>query len=226
MRSIVRFTSGESGRTSSAFCANGSAPLKSPCRNMHCARLFSTAGSSGRSTRQCRRYVSARTYCPCTKKSIPTAKFASASSGETSRTLCAKMRRGALCSLLNDLGISKIALGHHFDDAVETFMMSLIYEGQLSCFQPVTYLEGSGITQIRPLLYIREGTVSGFAKRCELPVVENSCPMDKTSKRHEIKALLKTLSKDYPDIKSKIFGSMQRLPLDGWRPHEHGKRPS
>ena len=140
-------------------------------------------------------------------------------------SLCAKMRRGALCSLLNDLGISKIALGHHFDDAVETFMMSLIYEGQLSCFQPVTYLEGSGITQIRPLLYIREGTVSGFAKRCELPVVENSCPMDKTSKRHEIKALLKTLSKDYPDIKSKIFGSMQRLPLDGWRPREHGKRP-
>ena len=140
-------------------------------------------------------------------------------------SLCAKMRRGALCGLLNDLGISKIALGHHYDDAIETFMMSLIYEGRLSCFQPVTELDRSGITQIRPMLYASEATITGLARRYNFPIVENPCPMDKNSKRYMIKELLKSLSKEYPDLKSKIFGAIQRLPLEGWKPHEYRKRP-
>ena len=140
-------------------------------------------------------------------------------------SLCAKMRRGALCDLLNEHGIKKIALGHHFDDAVETFMMSLFYEGRLSCFQPVTYLDKSGITQIRPMVYVGEGTIKNLAKKYDFPIVENPCPMDKTSKRHEIKELIKELSKDHPDLKSKIFGSIQRLPLDGWEPNEYRRRP-
>ena len=133
-------------------------------------------------------------------------------------SLCAKMRRGALGNLLRERGISKLALGHHFDDAVETFMMSLLFEGRLSCFQPVTYLDRSGVTQIRPLIYAGEQRISNLAHQLELPIVENPCPQDKGSKRYEIKQLLKTLGHDYPDMRSKIFGAMQRLPLDGWAP--------
>lgn len=140
-------------------------------------------------------------------------------------SLCAKMRRGALCGLLNEIGVSKIALGHHYDDAVETFMMSLIYEGRISCFQPVTYLDRSGITQIRPMLYAGEGVISGVVGRLELPVVKNTCPMDIHSKRHEVKALIAQLKKSHPDLKSKVFGAMQRLPLDGWKPNEYRRRP-
>ncbi|MBQ4369760.1 MAG: tRNA 2-thiocytidine biosynthesis protein TtcA [Oscillospiraceae bacterium] len=133
-------------------------------------------------------------------------------------SLCSKMRRGALCDAIKARGISKMALGHHFDDAVETFMMSLFYEGRIYCFEPVTYLDRSGVTQIRPMLYAREGTIRNLAERLELPVVKSTCPMDKTSSREDVKALIKRLSADYPDIKNRIFGSMQRLPLNGWAP--------
>ena len=131
-------------------------------------------------------------------------------------SLCAKMRRGALNDAIKARGITKLALGHHFDDAVETFMMSLLFEGRLSCFRPVTYLDRSGVTQIRPMVYAGEQKISKLAEALALPVVENPCPMDKTSKRHEIKELLRMMSSDYPDMKSKIFGAMQRLPLPGW----------
>ncbi len=131
-------------------------------------------------------------------------------------SLCAKMRRGALNDAIRERGIKKLALGHHFDDAVETFLMSLLFEGRLSCFRPVTYLDRSGVTQIRPMVYAGEGKIAKLAEALELPVVENPCPQDKTSKRHEIKQLLKAMSADYPDMKSKVFGAMQRLPLAGW----------
>lgn len=130
--------------------------------------------------------------------------------------LCAKMRRGALNNLLKEQGANKLALGHHFDDAVETMMMSLLFEGRLSCFRPVTYLDRSGVTQIRPLVYAGEQKIANVAAALELPIVENPCPQDKASKRYEIKKLLKSLSENYPDMKSKIFGAMQRLPLEGW----------
>lgn len=131
-------------------------------------------------------------------------------------SLCAKMRRGALNDAIRQRGISKLALGHHFDDAVETFMLSLLFEGRLSCFRPVTYLDRSGVTQIRPMIYAGELKISNVAEYLHLPIVENPCPQDKGSKRYEIKQLLKTMSAQYPDMKSKIFGAMQRLPLPGW----------
>ena len=140
-------------------------------------------------------------------------------------SMCAKMRRGALNQAILDRGIHKIALGHHFDDAVETFVMSLIYEGRISCFQPVTDLDRTGIIQIRPMLYIHEKTVDNFASRMNLPVVENRCPVDKTTKRQEIKDLVFDLSKTYPDLKERIFGAMQRLPLPEWEPKGRYKRP-
>lgn len=136
-------------------------------------------------------------------------------------SLCAKMRRGALNDAIRERGISKLALGHHFDDAVETYMLSLLFEGRISCFRPVTYLDRSGVTQIRPLIYAGEQKIANVAEHLHLPIVENPCPMDKASKRKEIKDLLGAMCKDYPDMKSKIFGAMQRYPLDGWQPAEN-----
>ena len=140
-------------------------------------------------------------------------------------SMCAKMRRGALNQAILDLGYHKLALGHHYDDAVETFMMSLIYEGRISCFQPVPALDRTGIIQIRPMLYIHEKTVDNFAKRMNLPIIENRCPVDKTTKREEIKQLIYELSETYPDLKERIFGAMERLPLPEWQPHGRYKRP-
>ena len=140
-------------------------------------------------------------------------------------SMCAKMRRGALNQAILDRGIRKIALGHHFDDAVETFLMSLIYEGRISCFQPVTDLDRTGVIQIRPMLYLHEKTVDNFAKRMELPVVENRCVVDKQTKREEIKALIYDLSQTYPDLKERVFGAMQRLPLPEWEPKGRYQRP-
>ena len=140
-------------------------------------------------------------------------------------SMCAKMRRGALNQAILERGIHKIALGHHYDDAVETFLMSLLYEGRISCFQPVTDLDRTGVIQIRPMLYIHEKTVDNFATRMALPVVENRCPVDKTTKREEIKQLVFQLSATYPDLKERVFGAMQRLPLPEWGPKGRYKRP-
>lgn len=131
-------------------------------------------------------------------------------------SLCAKLRRGALSTEMNRLGLTKIALGHHYDDAVETMVMSLFLEGRIGCFQPVTYLDRSGVTQIRPLLYVQEREVKGAVKRLGLPVVKNPCPANGTTKREETKELLRQLEKQFPQLKKKIFGAIQRYPLYGW----------
>lgn len=131
-------------------------------------------------------------------------------------SMCAKMRRGALNDVLLEQGCNKIALGHHFDDAVETLLMSLLYEGRIGCFEPVTYLSRTGVTQIRPMLYIGEKAIETFAQQQALPVVHNVCPADKHTKRQEVKELLASLQAQYPDVKTKIFGAMQRLPLPQW----------
>ena len=140
-------------------------------------------------------------------------------------SMCSKMRRGALNQALLDRGLNKLALGHHYDEAVETFVMNLLFEGRIGCFQPVTDLDRTGIIQIRPMLYIHEKTVDSFAKRMELPVVENRCPVDKQTKREEVKGLVYDLSAKYPDLKERIFGAMQRLPLPEWGPQGRYKRP-
>ena len=141
-------------------------------------------------------------------------------------SMCAKMRRGAIHGAMQELGLNKIALGHHYDDAVETFFLSLFYEGRLSCFQPVTYLDRTGVTQIRPLLYCSEGMVRGAAQRNALPIVQNPCPADGNTRRQEVKELVAELSKTYPKLKEYVFGAMQRLPLPEWGPKEyHRRRP-
>ena len=138
-------------------------------------------------------------------------------SGATEMSQAVKaMRRGALNDAIKERGCNKLALGHHFDDAVETFLMNLLFTGQIACFKPATYMSRAGVWQIRPMLYLGEGTIAGFVRGEGLPLVPTTCPEDKESKREEIKGLIKRLQADYPDIKDKVFGAMKRLPLDGW----------
>lgn len=131
-------------------------------------------------------------------------------------SLCAKLRRGSLNTALTERGITKIALGHHYDDAVETLLMNLLFEGRIGCFQPVTYLDRTGVTQIRPLLYCREDEIRRTVERMGLPVVKNPCPADGASRRQEIKELIADLEGKYPHLKQKLFGAVQRYPLYGW----------
>ena len=138
-------------------------------------------------------------------------------------SLCAKLRRGSLNTALGELGISKIALGHHFDDAVETMLMNLLFEGRIGCFQPVTYLDRSGITQIRPLLYCHEDEIRRAVEKLKLPVVHNPCPANGSTRRQEVKELLVELEGRYPNLRQKIFGAVQRYPLYGWNLEEMEK---
>lgn len=135
-------------------------------------------------------------------------------------SLCAKMRRGALHDLALTRGISKVALGHHFDDAVETYLLSLFYEGRINCFLPVTYLSRKQITLIRPMLYIEEKMIRRVVNKLVLPVVVNPCPANGYTKRQEVKELLVQFEKTMPGIRERIFGAMQRYPLSGWEKPE------
>lgn len=132
-------------------------------------------------------------------------------------SLCARMRRGALHENAKKLGCNKIALGHHFDDAVETFMMNLFNEGRIGCFSPVTYLERRDITLIRPLIYAPEKDIKYFISHSDLPVLKSPCPMDKTSDRERIKQLLSTLDRENKGLKHRIFCAMQKSGIDGYR---------
>ncbi len=131
-------------------------------------------------------------------------------------SLCAKLRKGALMDYAKQLGCNKVALGHHYDDVVETFFMKLFYEGNIGCFSPVTYLSRRDITQIRPLIFAPEAEIKSTAERLELPVFKNPCPNDGESKRQEIKDLIYDLRRDYPDLKEKVFGGLCRAKLSGF----------
>ena len=112
---------------------------------------------------------------------------------------------------------NKVALGHHFDDVVETFMLNLFFEGRLGCFQPVTYLSRMDITLIRPMIYMPEKDVRYFASKAELPVVSSPCPADKNTEREEMKQLLSRLERENKGLRYRIFGAIQRGEIDGFR---------
>lgn len=130
--------------------------------------------------------------------------------------LCARMRRGILHDTAKELGCNKIALGHHLDDAAETFMMNLLLESRVGCFAPVTYLSRKDITMIRPLVYVREREATAAVERLCLPVVESGCPVNEKTKREDVKILLESLSKNFGDVPVKIVGAMQRGNIDRW----------
>lgn len=131
-------------------------------------------------------------------------------------SLCAKMRRGILHNLCVEQGLNKIALGHHADDAAETLLMNLFYGGKLGCFSPKSYLSRKNITLIRPLIFCEERELQNAAARMALPVVKSGCPADGLTARKDTAELLAQLEKDFPDLKTKLLGALQRAGLDGW----------
>ena len=136
-------------------------------------------------------------------------------------SLCSKMRRGALHKAAKSLGCTAVALGHHFDDVVDTFMLNLFFEGRLGCFQPVTYLSRSDLYVIRPLLYLPEKDIRYFTSRASLPVVPSACPANGNTERAAMKELLTRLEKDNKGLRYRIFGAIQRGKIDGF--HETGR---
>lgn len=131
-------------------------------------------------------------------------------------SLCAKMRRGVIHDAALEMGAKTIALGHHLDDAVETFIMNLTFESRLGCFQPVTYLSRKDVNVIRPMIYLNEREIKGAVNRLSIPVMKNPCPMDQNTKRESTKKIISVLAEQNPNIKKSIFGALQRSGIDGW----------
>lgn len=130
--------------------------------------------------------------------------------------LCAKMRKGALNQYILEQGYEKVAYAHHMDDVVETMFLSLIYEGRFSTFEPVTHLDQSNITVIRPMLYVPESDVIGFQNKYHLNPVKNPCPADGKTKREYVKKLIQQINRENPGVKKRIFHAVQNSNLEGW----------
>lgn len=132
-------------------------------------------------------------------------------------SLCAKLRRGALVSCARELGAGKLALGHHLDDAAETFMLTLVNESRIGCYSPVTVYEDTAVTVIRPLIYTREADIRSIVKKEKLPVVKSPCPEDGNTDRAEIKNVIRELEINHRGLKKRIITAMEKRGLDGWR---------
>lgn len=136
-------------------------------------------------------------------------------------SLCANLRRGALNTMAKEYGCNKIALGHHNDDVLETFFLSLMYEGRISCFDPVTYLNRIDITLLRPMIYVRERDVKAAARNNELPIVKNPCPADGETKRQEMKELIYRLEQEqHPGLRKRLFHAVQYSGMEAWKPNK------
>lgn len=131
-------------------------------------------------------------------------------------SLCAKMRRGILHDTAKELGCNKIALGHHLDDAAETFMMNLTNGGRIGCFSPVSYLSRKDLYLIRPMVFAYEKDVIKAVNSFDLPIVKSKCPADGVTNRQNTKELLCSLEKTYPGLRQKIVGALQRGNIDNW----------
>ncbi len=123
-------------------------------------------------------------------------------------SLCAKMRKGALNEKALELGCNKIAYAHHRDDIIETMMLSLIYEGRFHSFSPCTYWDRTGLTLIRPMMYMNECDVMGFSNKYKLPIAKNPCPVDGHTKRQYVKELIASLNRENPGIKDRLFNAI------------------
>lgn len=136
--------------------------------------------------------------------------------------LCAKMRRGLLHDTAKELGCNKVALGHHLDDAIETFYMNLWGEGRLGCFSPVTYLSRKDLTMIRPMILATESDVRRAVKHEGLPIVKSACPADGATRRQEMKEYVASMCRKDKAFRQKMLGAMQGADLDGWAPVAKG----
>lgn len=131
-------------------------------------------------------------------------------------SLCARLRKGALNDAAKELGCNKVAYGHHMDDVIETMMLALIFEGRFCSFWPVTHLDKSDLTVIRPMIYVPETDVKGFENKMNLPVSKNPCPIDGSTKREYIKNLIKQLNLENPGVKKRLFHAIKDGNLEGW----------
>ena len=131
-------------------------------------------------------------------------------------SLCARLRKGALNEAAISLGCNKVAYGHHMDDVVETMMLSLIYEGRFCSFWPVTFLDKTELTIIRPLIYVPESEVKGFEHKYTLPVAKNPCPIDGSTKREYVRSLLQQINLDNPGVRKRMFHAIKEGNLEGW----------
>jgi tRNA(Ile)-lysidine synthase TilS/MesJ len=131
-------------------------------------------------------------------------------------SLCAKLRKGAFNTRAKELGCNKIAYAHHRNDFIETFLMSLIFEGRVGCFSPVSYLDRTDLTLIRPLMYVEEPDIVAFTRANALPVMKNPCPADGNTQREEMKRMVSDLNKTYHGVSERIFGAILRGDLKGW----------
>ena len=132
-------------------------------------------------------------------------------------SLCSKMRRGVLHTAAKEMGASRVALGHHFDDAVDTFMLNLFFEGRIGCFSPVSYLSRADLHLIRPLIYAQEKDIRYFMNHSSVPVLQSPCPANHNTERERMKQTLMRLEKDYDGLRHRIFGAMCRGEIDGFR---------
>lgn len=136
-------------------------------------------------------------------------------------SLCAKLRKGALNQKALEMGCNKIAYAHHKDDLIETAMMSLLYEGRFYAFSPVTHLDRTDLTVIRPLMFVSEADVKGFRNKYQLPVCKNPCPIDGHTRREYVKNLIHTLNMENPGVKDRLFRAVMEGHIDGWPDIEH-----
>ena len=131
-------------------------------------------------------------------------------------SLCANLRRGILNSVAIRENCNKIALGHNLDDVLETFFLSLLYNGNIHTFAPSSYMDRSKITVIRPLIYLEERDIQRFIKRNSIEIMQKCCPMDGNSKRQEIKNLVISLQNNIPNLKANLLGAIKRGNIKGW----------
>ena len=131
-------------------------------------------------------------------------------------SLCANLRRGILNSTAIRENCNKIALGHNEDDVLETFFLNLLYGGSINTFAPVSFMDRSAITLIRPLIYAPEKSIKTFIKKNNIEVMPKCCPMDGVSKREDMKNLIGNLQKDIPTVKTNIYGAIKRSNIPGW----------
>ncbi len=133
-------------------------------------------------------------------------------------SLCSKMRSGALNGFALENGCRTLALGHHKDDVLETFFLSMLYEGRINCFAPVTYLDRTDITKIRPLIYARECDIKAVVKKENIPVMPKVCPADGVTKRADMHNIIKELEhQTAPGLKKRLFHAIQSSDIPGWR---------
>lgn len=131
-------------------------------------------------------------------------------------SLCANLRRGALNTVAIREGCNKISLGHNEEDVLETFLLNLFYTGNIHTFAPISFMDRSKITLIRPMIYTPEKYIKNFVKKNNIEVMPKACPMDGVSKREDMKNLIKYFQKDLPHIRSNLYGAIKRANIGGW----------